>query len=229
MTSRDLLDQLLQSGRELARRGIDLAGKGLNLPPEGPERDQALANLGKGAAVGGLVALLIGTRGGRRLAGPLLQLGGIAAIGAIGFSAWKKWQADQSGAPASLGQPISELAGHAAELRSMTLIRAMIAAANSDGHIDARERSLITDRLAGLELPDTERRLLQGEFDRRLDAAAVAAMADSPSAAAEIYLTSLLVTDDENEVERDYLNQLAKALNLPWDLVRQLEAEAAAE
>ncbi len=229
MTTRDLLDQLLQSGRELAQRGRDLAGKGLSLPPEGPERDKALANLGKGAAAGGLVALLLGTRGGRRLAGPLLKLGGIAAIGAIGYSAWKKWQANQAGAPASLGQPINELSGHAVEQRSMTLIRAMIAAAGSDGHLDERERSLITDRIAGLELPDTERRLLQGEFDRSIDPADVAAMADSPSAAAEIYLTSLLVTDDENEAERGYLNQLATALNLPWDLVRQLEAEAAAE
>jgi uncharacterized membrane protein YebE (DUF533 family) len=229
MTSRDLLDQLLQSGRALAQRGIDLAGKGLSLPAEGPERDKALANLGKGAAVGGLVALLLGSRGGRRLAGPLLKLGGIAAIGAIGYSAWKKWQANQPGVQASLGQPISELSGHAIEQRSMALIRAMIAAASSDGHLDERERSLITDRIAGLELPDTERRLLQGEFDRSISAAEVAAMADSPSAAAEIYLTSMLVTDDENEAERSYLNQLAAALNLPWDLVRQLEAEAAAE
>lgn len=229
MNAQELLNQILQGGQELARRGRELAEKGLGIPDSGPERDRALSDLGKGAAVGGLLALLVGTRGGRRLAGPLLKIGGIAAIGAVGYSAWKKWQANQSSPAVDPGQPVDRLDGRAAELRAITLVRAMIAAALADGHLDAREQALITERIASLELPDTERRLLQGELERGVDPAALASLADSPATATEIYLTSLLVIDEDNEPEREYLNRLAAALQLPWDLVRQLEAEAAAD
>jgi uncharacterized membrane protein YebE (DUF533 family) len=228
MNAREFLNQLLQSGQQMAQRGKEMAEKGLSIPESGPERDQALANLGKGAAAGGLLALLVGTRAGRRLAGPLLKIGGVAAIGAVGYAAYKKWQANQPGDATPPGKPISELAGHESEQRSVNLVRAMIAAARADGHVDQREHDMIVGRIAGSELPDTERRLLQGEMDHALTAQDVAALADSRSAAAEIYLTSLLVIDTDNEMERQYLNELATALDLPWDLVRQLEAEAAA-
>lgn len=229
MNAKDLLNQILQSGQELAQRGMQLAEKGLDIPGSGPARGEALGNLAKGAAAGGLMALLLGTRAGRGLAGPLMKIGGIAAIGAVAYSAWKKWQAGQKTGVADFGQSISGLSGPEAESRATILVRAMIAAAGSDGHLDERERSLITDRIASLELPDTERRLLQSGMEQNLDVRTIASLADSPGTASEIYLTSLLVVDSENEQERQYLNDLAEALQLPWDLVRQLEAEAAAD
>lgn len=228
MTAKEFLEQLLQSGQELAQRGKEFAEKGLGIPESGPERDRVMSNLGKGAAAGGLLALLIGTRAGRRLAGPMLKIGGIAAIGAVGYAAYKKWQSDQPGGGTDPGKSISELSGHAAEERSTKLIRAMIAAARADGHIDEREQELIVTRIAKIELPDTERRLLQNEMEREVKFSDIALMADSPAAAAEIYLTSLLIVDSENELEQKYLADLAKALDLPWDLVQKLEAEAAA-
>ncbi len=228
MTAREFLEQLLQSGQQMAQRGREMAEQGINIPESGPQRDQALAHLGTGAAAGGLLALLVGTRAGRRLAGPLLKIGGVAAIGAVGYAAYKKWQADQPDAESDPGKPVGELDGHDAEQRSISLVRAMIAAAHADGHIDGREQQMIVDRIATLELPDTERRLLQGEIGRALDVTEVARLADSPAAATEVYLTSLLVVDAENEMERKYLHDLAAALNLPWDLVQQLEAEARA-
>jgi uncharacterized membrane protein YebE (DUF533 family) len=66
------------------------------------------------------------------------------------------------------------------------------------------------------------------ELEKPLDLQAVAAGADSPAAAAEIYLTSLLVIDDQDAQERAYLQNLAQELKLAPDLVAAIEAQAAA-
>ncbi len=227
MDAKKLLDQLLQSGQELAQRGRQLAEKGLGIPESGAERDKALSDIGKGAAVGGVLALLLGTGVGRRIAGPMLKIGGIAAVGTIGYSAYKKWQANHS-ASAEPGKPINELSADAASNRSLLLIRAMVAAANADGHIDENERRSIMTRIESLKLTADEHDTLKKEIDRPRTPEELATMSDSLCAASEIYLTSLLVIDEKDTDERNYLNQLAKSLNLPWDLVKQLEVEAAA-
>ena len=227
MDAKRLLEQLLQSGQELAQRGQQLAEKSLGVPETGPQRDRVLSDLGKGAAVGGVLALLLGTGVGRRIAGPLLKIGGIAAVGTIGYAAYKKWQATQATAT-DPGQPISELSAEAAASRSLLLIRAMVAAANADGHIDENERRSILDRIQSLKLAADEQKTLQQDIDQPRTPDELATMSDSLSASSEIYLTSLLVIDEKDTDERNYLNQLAKSLALPWDLVKQLEAEAAA-
>ncbi|MEQ1903159.1 MAG: tellurite resistance TerB family protein [Pirellulaceae bacterium] len=227
MDAKRLLEQLLQSGQELAQKGQQLAEKGLGIPETGQQRDRVVSDLGKGAVVGGVLALLLGTGVGRRIAGPLLKIGGIAAVGTIGYAAYKKWQANQS-TETDPGKPISELSAEAASDRSLLLIRAMVAAANADGHIDENERRSIMARIQSLKLAADEQATLQQEIDRPRTPDELAAMSDSLSASSEIYLTSLLVIDEKDTDERNYLNQLAKSLALPWDLVKQLEAEAAA-
>jgi uncharacterized membrane protein YebE (DUF533 family) len=54
----------------------------------------------------------------------------------------------------------------------------------------------------------------------------VAREADSPEAAAELYLASVLVIDLDDARERVYLNELARALGLDPELARRLEREA---
>jgi len=56
----------------------------------------------------------------------------------------------------------------------------------------------------------------------------VAAGADSPAAAAEIYLTSLLAINIDNDQERAYLEELAAQLKLPPELVSELLDQAKA-
>lgn len=227
MSNRNLLESLLQSGQDLAQRGQKFAEKQLGVPESGAERDQALSNLGKGAAVGGLLALLLGTGFGRRVAGPLLKIGGIAAVGTIGYNAYRKWQANQNSVSIP-GESIDKLTDESAQARSLLLIRAMIAAANADGHIDERERSAISSRIQGLEISSEDRQLLLAEIDHPLSGEDLAKQADSIIAKSEVYLTSLLLVDEQDTVEREYLNSLAQALGLPWELVKQLEAEASA-
>jgi uncharacterized membrane protein YebE (DUF533 family) len=209
----------------LAKQGQQMAEKGLGVPESGPERDQALGNLGKGAALGGVLALLLGTHVGRRVAGPLVKMGGLAAIGAVGYMAYKQWQAKQQGATEA-GTPISELNPAAASARSHVLLQAMIAAANADGHIDAQERLSIQSRLADFNLTPEQHAWFEREINAPQSVDDLAALSDSISTASEIYVTSLLVVETANAAERDYLNRLAAALKLPSGLVEQLEQQA---
>ena len=61
-----------------------------------------------------------------------------------------------------------------------------------------------------------------------LDPAEVARAAASPELAAEMYLASLLVTDETGFMERAYLDELARQLGLPDGLKRELERQALA-
>jgi uncharacterized membrane protein YebE (DUF533 family) len=122
---------------------------------------------------------------------------------------------------------VDQLSGTAAQNRSVALLRALIAAAKADGHIDVAERAKINDQLRHLDLDAEIARFIDQEIARPLDVQEVAAGADSPEGAAEIYLASLLVIDDQNPAERSYLDELARALGLAPDLVTRLEAEVA--
>lgn len=98
MSAKNLLDHLFQSGKNLLQQGRQMAETGLNVPASGPERDASLSNLKKGALVGGVLALLLGTKTGRRVGKSGLKLGALAALGTLGYQAYQKWQAQRSGA-----------------------------------------------------------------------------------------------------------------------------------
>jgi uncharacterized membrane protein YebE (DUF533 family) len=139
----------------------------------------------------------------------------------------KNWQAGQSKKNPEHGKPIHELSGAQAKSRSEVLLKVMIAAANADGHIDDRERALIESRIVELGLEAEAARFIQEQIATPVDVAAIAARADSPETAAEIYLVSRGMIDIESEAERAYLERLASALKLEPGLVAQLEAPVA--
>lgn len=227
MDSRTILDQLLSSGKELVAQGRDVAEDKLGVPDENGERTAMLSGLGKGAAVGGVLALLLGTSGGRRLTGTAVKLGSLAAVGGIAYKTYQKWQASDSEA-ADYGTSIEQLSDLDVNDRSLSMVKAMIAAAKADGHLDANEVANIRKQVANLDLDDEFAKLVEVELDRPLDAKSIADLADSPAAAAEIYLTSLMVIDVDTPKEREYLDQLAGHLGLPQQYVVELEAETAA-
>jgi uncharacterized membrane protein YebE (DUF533 family) len=227
MAFKDMLDQMLAAGKELTAQGSSLADQHLKLPAAGPERDALLNNLGKGALAGGALVALLGTKAGRKLSGTAAALGGLGLLGKTAFDAFKTWQADQ-GDTTNPGTPVAELPGAQQEERSQLLFRAMIAAAKADGHIDDAERAAIQGSLASLGLDDDTRLMMEAELAQPLDVHAIAAGADSPEAAAEIYLASLFVIDTADPAEQAYLDQLATAMNLHPDLAAQLRSQAQA-
>jgi uncharacterized membrane protein YebE (DUF533 family) len=228
MALKTMLDELLRAGKDLASQGQSFAERQLDVPQQGPERDQALSNLGKGALGGGALALLLGTKAGRRLAGTGAALGGIGLLGKVAYDAYGNWKAKNAQAPAEPGTPVGLLTGNAAEQRSLVLLRAMIAAAKADGHIDDAERENIHGALVQLGLDNDSRTLLEAELARPVDVLALASAADSTETAAEIYLASLFVIDVDAPEERRYLDHLAGALRLDPGLAGELEAQARA-
>ena len=227
MEMKKLLDQILEAGQEMATRGRNLAEQKLGVPATGDLRDANLSGLKKGAAVGGLLALLLGTRAGRRIAGPAVKLGSLAALSTLAYKAYTKWQASKGPSGAS-GKPLTELSEDAAHGRSHILFRAMIAAANADGHIDASERTRLEQELEKMGLDDATHSAITHELTHPASAEELAAAVDSPSAAAEIYMASLLVIDVDHPQERLYLDTLADRLGLSRDLVDELHQAAMA-
>jgi uncharacterized membrane protein YebE (DUF533 family) len=188
-----------------------------------------LSGLGKGAAVAGVLGLLLGSKGGRDVAGDALTVGGLAALGGVAYKAYRSWQAGQTQeAPVQAGIPMHELSGAAAEKRRVAILRAMIAAAKADGRIDADERARMDQSIRQLGLDPPLARTIETELDSELDPGKIAQGADSPEAAAEIYLASRLVIAVDSWQEKGYLTELARQLRLAPGLVEQLEQQAAA-
>jgi uncharacterized membrane protein YebE (DUF533 family) len=104
----------------------------------------------------------------------------------------------------------------------------MIGAAKADGHIGPEERALLETELSKLSSDAQDRRWLEAELSRPLDPSVIAQAAQTPEMAAEMYLASLLVVDEESYMERAYLDELARQLKLQPGLKEQLEQHARA-
>jgi uncharacterized membrane protein YebE (DUF533 family) len=189
-----------------------------------------------GGVAGGLAGLLLGKGFGK----DIIKYGGMAVIGGLAYKAYRDYQAGQQNqgqapayAPAGHGAedfalppPESPFAAANAPMQlAETLIVAMIAAAKADGHIDAEERGMIEAKLG--EMGGDARAALAAELDRPLDAHAIAAMADSEQAKAEIYAMSALICGGDHPMERAWLDSLSAALGLEPAVAREIEARAA--
>ncbi|GAB1577566.1 tellurite resistance TerB family protein [Bordetella petrii] len=221
MSARQLLDQLLQSGQGLARD----ASARVQSTTSGGNGSSFLAGLGGGALGAGALGLLMGNKKARKIGGKVAMYGGMAALGALAYRAYGDWQRKQAEAPAAAPQTLDRLPPAQAEQHSSAVLTAMIGAAKADGHIGPEERQLLETELGKLSGDAAERRWLEAELARPLDPAAVAKAAQTPEMAAEMYLASLLMVDEESYMERAYLDELARQLQLAPDLKAQLEAQ----
>ena len=233
MDIQSFLDELIKTGKTYAQKGQQLAEEQLNIATDGEQRDATLDGMKKGALAAGALALLLGTNAGRKLTGSALKIGSLAAVGGIAWKAWENWQQQQNRsteakAPAALEAPpslsIDKLTGKEAEARSQTLVKAMIAAAKCDGKLDDSETATINQQIQKLGLGAEIEDVLTAGVVTPLSAKSVAKMADDKETAAEIYLVSMLVTDPENDKEKQYMDALANALELPGEMIRELES-----
>ncbi len=229
--AKSLLDGLL-GGAGASQAGIGgMAGQAM----DAWNRQSGMA---KGAIGGGLLAVLLGGSGTRKLAGSALKVGGAALIGGLAYKAWQDWQAGKAasatpeGGPVALpapdGTPFAPLGAAAQDDRAARLLQVMVAAAKADGHVTTTERRRIGAQLAEMGLQADAQGLIEAELDAPLDVGRIAALARTPEEAAEIYAASLLVVDPEAPAEKGYLAMLAARMNLDPGLVAHLEAKAAA-
>lgn len=233
MSAQSMLEQLLKSGLSMMdnKSSGSRSASSNNRPG-----DPSWAKFGTGAAAGGVLGLLLGSKRGRSMGGTALKYGSIAALGAVAFKAYNHWQdqqKQQSQQPSTAPNVASASAPPrntpllpAPEAHSQALLKAMIAAAKSDGHLDEREQGLIHAELDRIQADAQERRWMEEELRRPLDPAEVARAATTPELAAEMYLASLLMVDDTTFMERAYLDELARQLQLAPGLKAELESQA---
>ena len=224
MDTKTFLDELLKAGRELAEKSQSIAEDKLNLDSTGATREATLSGMKTGAIAAGALAILLGTKTGRKVTGSAIKLGSIAAMGGVAWKAYQIYQ-EKKGITSSSAMPINELKGEEAQQRSVVLLTAMIAAAKVDGHVGHEEMAEINKQIKNLGLEGDTAKIIQEELEKPLDIEAIAALAEGEEAkAAEIYLVSAVITNKENEKERQYLDDLAKAMKIPEELLAELNA-----
>lgn len=222
--AKNLLDQFLGGGQ--SQPGAQRGG-GLN---DMLGQFNGLGGLGGGAVAGGLAALLLGSKQGRKLTGNVLQYGGMAVVGALAYRAYQNYQANRASSPAAPTQflpppsdtPFAPAAPADQQTLARSLLRAMIAAAKADGHVDNKEQAAIFSEMEKMPLNPDDRNFVLDELRKPLDIEAVARGGRTPEEAASIYTASLLAIDVDNAAERGYLAMLAARLNLDDALVKHL-------
>jgi uncharacterized membrane protein YebE (DUF533 family) len=108
----------------------------------------------------------------------------------------------------------------------LTLIKAMIAAAKADGHIDAAKQQAISSAVEQLERSAQLKGLVFDLLHRPIALNELAARADSIEQKSAICLTSCLAIDPDHPSEQAHLEQLAQVLALPDGLAEQLQRQA---
>ncbi|PBJ17194.1 hypothetical protein BSF44_56470 [Pseudomonas sp. ACN8] len=238
MNTSDLLEQLLRAGQgSMAQQG----GAGASAQGGFGDLGGLLGGLlggGTGAGAGGGGAGLGGLLGGLLGGGPPMggapqsrSSGGtnyaaLASLGMMAFQAYQAWQRSQASAPQEAPRTVDLLAGPEAEEHSHAILRAMIAAAKADGRIDEAEKKMISTEI-GRHTDDPQlQQWLDEEVAKPLDASDVAQSAADPGMASEMYLASVMLVDDQQDAERNYLDELAAALRIDPALQLHLERQA---
>lgn len=220
MDLKSLLNQALKS--DLIKQGADALGKHSSNIKSSSNSSQ-LKTLGAGAIGGGLIGMLMGSKKSKKMAKKMgsgaLKIGGAAALGALAYKVYNDWQSKHD------AQGVNETFDPDDNKHAKLILKAMIGAAKADGHVDEEEMARIEQALTEMGADDHVRQLVHQELHKPLDPAEIARLATSPQQASEIYLASLIVADEQNFMEKAYLQELAKQLNLSPEVTHQLEAQ----
>lgn len=231
MDVKKLFEEMLEESRVLLNEGVDLANKGADYAaeqmgaPEGDANHELYRRLATGAAIASAVAVGLGTSTGR----DLLKIGGLTALGAVAYRAYRKTQGSSTG-PEDLDAAgmVGDADGEEARRRSQTLLRAMIAAARADGEVDAAERAIIEEKLQ--VLGDDAHKFFLDEMMKPVNIASIVDEARTDQERREIFAMSALVIRSgvAGAADRAFLDQMTQALGLGPSLATEIEREVAA-
>lgn len=213
--------------------------------PTGGLMDQARSALGNihggsfagGAAAGGILGMVLGGKGMRKMAGGALGYGGAAALGALAHRAYQNWQQGQAPASAPVATQAetrnldqrfipAALPGADGQPFELALIRAMVGAAKADGHVDSAERNRIVERVETMGLDAEAKAFVFDALEQDIPVSAIAAAAQTPEQAAELYLAARMAMDPDQPAERAWLGALAHRLRLDPALASHLDRQA---
>ena len=228
--ARKLLDQFLGSQVPGLQGSVkDKATQAINLARDNPMATSAIAGV------------LLGTKAGRQIAGNTLALGGLAAIAGLGYQAYKNYrdgnqpqtapqsapQAEPQFLPPPSNSGFSTAPAIASNDFTLSLVRAMIAAARADGHIDDAERQRILGKVQEAGVGSEAEAFFQRELANPVDLDAIVASAQTEEQRVQVYTASRLAIEPDSRAERGYLDQLAGRLGLADALVDHIEATVA--
>ena len=229
---KQLLDQVLGGS---AAGGGGLRGMG-NQVKGRLDSMSGSGGFASGAAVGGVLGLLLGNKKMRKMGGGLLGYGGAAAVGALAmhaYQAYKRGQAVQGSMPMSVEEiqnvPVAALP-HATPAADgapfeLVLVKAMVGAAKADGHIDANEQRRLFSEVERMGLDSEAKAYVFDLLTKPADLASIAGCVKTPEQGAELYLASRLAIDPDEPSERAYLDALATRLKLPAELRAHLDSQ----
>ena len=222
------IEQMLGSFLGGGRRGSTGAGGTSGSQRSGQGLgDMARDFLGKeqaggmsGAKIGGLGALAGGLLGGGL--GGAAKGGAMAVLGTLALQAWREHQAGPDSAPTEAEPTQDQVDALTHPETERLVLRAMIGAAQVDGHVSQAEMDKILGQMNEGEVTEDERRAAREEVERPVDVEALGAEVSRPEVATEVYLAALMAVDIDTEAERDYFRRLARALRLEPGVVDRL-------
>lgn len=112
------------------------------------------------------------------------------------------------------------------ESGQMIILRAMITAANADGHIDENERQRIYQQVDNLELSVEDKAGLFDELRKPLSLEQLVAAVPNSETAVEVYAASVLAIDEQQPASQDYLSRLSSSMLIPKELVSAIHQQA---
>lgn len=214
--------------------------KDLNRIIEDLGRSGLLSGLAGGLAGGAISGALVSKRG-RKLGKKALKVGALAAVGGLAWKAYQTYSSSQArsqtrlqtrlqtrsqtppNVPATSSPSLARFQEIATESDGnrapMLLLRAMIAAAYADGHVDGEEKQRIFEEVRSLSLDSEDKALLFDELQQPLGIDALAAQVSDHETAVEVYVASVLAIDESRPCSRRYLQDLAGKLDLAPELV----------
>lgn len=227
LDAKKILNDFLNSGVPGTRGSVrETAGKAGQMAKDNP------------LATGALAAVLLGTGFGRDITKSAVKLGGAAAIAGLAYTAYRNYQDGK--APATTAENAPEVLpapeGSAFDIEAVSktdeafpavLVKAMIAAARADGHVDDAERSRIAERMQLSGIEDDVQSFMRAELAKPVDIDALVSKARTEEQRIELYTASRLAIEPRTRAERGYLDMLAGRLSLPDALVDHIEATVA--
>ena len=187
----------------------------------GNQTIDSLTKVGGGAALGGILSMILGRSGGASLA----KLGSLAVLGNLAYQAYQNYQKSQQSSQPNISENAFDVLNSSSHVDAGELIlRTMIAAAAADGEITEDEKQTIANE-AGNN-PELAQWIAQ-EIQNPISINEITRLVGNDTAlASNVYLAARLVSKDLSRKEIIFLADLAQALGLDDALVEQLEKQA---
>ncbi|WP_100655602.1 tellurite resistance TerB family protein [Alteromonas flava] len=220
----------------------------------GLSKSGAISGFLGGVAGGGLTSMVTSKKG-RKAGKTALKVGALAAVGGLAWKAYQQYSSNPkqatAGQPSTTAHTYSkpqqqtlpqansfnyaparlheeqfnEVVDEQNESGQLLLMRAMIAAAYADGHIDDAERNHIFEQVETLDLSVEEKATLFDELRKPMTLPALVAAVPDAQTGIEVYAASASAIDLGQPASAEYLDALARQLCIPNALVSNIHQQ----